>query len=68
MIGVIVLYNFESIDVIPRSCEELGVEARQSNDFPTSLMSSKKAKLKTVCCEKYKKGKRCKRCPCFDLQ
>lgn len=24
--------------------------------------------LKTECCEKYKKGKRCKRCPCFDLQ
>lgn len=23
--------------------------------------------LKTECCEKYKKGKRCKRCPCFDL-
>ena len=23
--------------------------------------------LKEKCCEKYKKGKRCKRCPCFDL-
>ncbi|CAN5250256.1 hypothetical protein BH23BAC2_BH23BAC2_23780 [soil metagenome] len=23
--------------------------------------------LKDECCEKYKKGKRCKRCPCFDL-
>ena len=23
--------------------------------------------LKKECCEKYKKGKRCKRCPCFDL-
>lgn len=25
-------------------------------------------RLKEVCCEKYKKGNRCKRCPCFDLQ
>jgi hypothetical protein len=26
--------------------------------------------LKSKCCEKYKKGegKRCKRCPCFDLK
>jgi len=24
--------------------------------------------LKSKCCEKYLKGKRCKRCPCFDLQ
>lgn len=24
--------------------------------------------LKSHCCEKYLKGKRCKRCPCFDLQ
>ena len=24
-------------------------------------------KLKTECCEKYLKGKRCGRCPCFDL-
>lgn len=23
--------------------------------------------LKDECCEKYMKGKRCKRCPCFDL-
>lgn len=25
-------------------------------------------KLKSQCCEKYLKGKRCRRCPCFDLQ
>lgn len=24
-------------------------------------------KLKSKCCKKYKKDKRCKRCPCFDL-
>ena len=24
--------------------------------------------LNTECCDKYKKGKRCKRCPCFDLK
>lgn len=31
------------------------------------IISSKTLKLKSECCEKYKKGKRCKRCPCFDL-
>jgi hypothetical protein len=31
------------------------------------VVSKKQVKLKTECCEKYKKGKRCKRCPCFDL-
>ncbi|TRO64298.1 hypothetical protein FGM01_12455 [Christiangramia sabulilitoris] len=31
-------------------------------------ISPKKPKpLKKECCDKYKKGKRCKRCPCFDL-
>lgn len=25
------------------------------------------AKKKKKCCKKYKKGKRCKKCPCFDL-
>lgn len=31
------------------------------------VVSEAPVKLKTECCEKYKKGKRCKRCPCFDL-
>ena len=31
------------------------------------VVSKKPVKLKTECCEKYFKGKRCKRCPCFDL-
>lgn len=31
------------------------------------VVSEKPLKLKSECCEKYKKGKRCKRCPCFDL-
>lgn len=31
------------------------------------VISKKPVKLKTECCDKYKKGKRCKRCPCFDL-
>jgi hypothetical protein len=31
------------------------------------VISKKPVELKSVCCEKYKKGKRCKRCPCFDL-
>lgn len=32
-----------------------------------SFSSKKKIKLKSVCCEKYKKNKRCKRCPCYDI-
>lgn len=37
-------------------------------DFQVARPVPEKAvKLKSECCEKYKKGKRCKRCPCFDL-
>lgn len=38
------------------------------NGLTASLKADKKIQLKSVCCEKYKKGSRCKRCPCFDLQ
>ncbi len=31
------------------------------------VLAKKPKSLKKECCEKYKKGKRCKRCPCFDL-
>lgn len=31
------------------------------------VVAKKPRPLKEVCCEKYKKGKRCKRCPCYDL-
>ena len=31
------------------------------------VYAKKPKPLKKECCEKYKKGKRCKRCPCFDL-
>lgn len=31
------------------------------------VISKKPVELKSECCEKYLKGKRCKRCPCFDL-
>lgn len=31
------------------------------------VVAKKPKPLKETCCEKYKKGKRCKRCPCFDL-
>ena len=31
------------------------------------VVAKKPKPLKTECCEKYKKGKRCKRCPCSDL-
>ena len=32
-----------------------------------NITGRSKKSLKKKCCEKYKKGKRCKRCPCFDL-
>ena len=31
------------------------------------VVSKRLKPLKEKCCDKYKKGKRCKRCPCFDL-
>jgi hypothetical protein len=31
------------------------------------VVAKKPKPLKKECCEKYKKGNRCKRCPCFDL-
>jgi len=31
------------------------------------VYAKKPKPLKKECCEKYKMGKRCKRCPCFDL-
>ncbi len=31
------------------------------------VVAKKPKPLKKECCEKYKKGKRCKRCPWFDL-
>lgn len=51
VMGVIVFYSEKQ--------EEMVRLKRISTEAPV--------KLKTVCCEKYKKGKRCKRCPCFDL-
>lgn len=31
------------------------------------VVAKKPKALKSECCEKFKKGNRCKRCPCFDL-
>ncbi|TQI72018.1 hypothetical protein JM79_2970 [Gramella sp. Hel_I_59] len=31
------------------------------------VVAKKPKPLKSKCCDKYKKGKRCKRCPSFDL-
>lgn len=41
----------------------------KSKDFlrVEGVLPKKNIQLKKKCCEKYKKGKRCKRCPCFDL-
>ncbi|ADF50868.1 conserved hypothetical protein [Zunongwangia profunda SM-A87] len=43
--------------------------SEKSKDFlrVEGVVPKKQMKLKTKCCEKYNKGKRCKRCPCFDL-
>lgn len=44
--------------------------SKKSSDYLKydGVISKKEVPLKEVCCEKYKKGKRCKRCPCFDLK
>lgn len=43
--------------------------SKHSKDYlrVEGVVSEKIKPLKDECCEKYKKGKRCKRCPCFDL-
>ena len=43
--------------------------SKKSKDYLQleGIVAEKPQALKTECCEKYKKGKRCKRCPCFDL-
>ena len=44
--------------------------SKRSRDylFLEGVISKESKILKTECCDKYKKGKRCKRCPCFDLK
>ena len=51
MVAVIVFYSKKSKDYLRMD----------------GVVAEKPVKLKDECCEKYKKGKRCKRCPCFDL-
>lgn len=43
--------------------------SKKSKDYlrMDGVMAKEPKPLKTECCEKFKKGKRCKRCPCFDL-
>lgn len=43
--------------------------SKESKDYLLldGVVSKEPKDLKSECCEKYKKGKRCKRCPCFDL-
>lgn len=53
------------ISDIPR----VSMEAPQSEPKVSGMSAeSDKPRLKSHCCEKYLKGNRCKRCPCFDLQ
>lgn len=52
VVSVIVFYN------------EKAVKAPNQEAF----ISKAPLMLKSECCEKYEKGNRCKRCPCFDLQ
>ena len=55
--------------VVPIPEMSASVEERHLKP-PVSKLSpqNKGLGLKSQCCEKYLKGKRCKRCPCFDLQ
>ncbi|QYA24421.1 hypothetical protein G3I01_02485 [Gramella sp. MT6] len=54
---------------IDKSINVIVFYSNKSKDYlRVDGVSAKKPKpLKKECCEKYKKGKRCKRCPCFDL-
>lgn len=65
---MIVLYNIEPTDEAASSSEDLMVGAGRPDFSPSFLIANKKNKLKSTCCEKHKKGRRCKRCPCFDLR
>lgn len=52
LLNILIFYSNQSKDVL---CAE-------------GVLPKKEVKLKKQCSEKYlKKGKRCKRCPCFDL-
>lgn len=44
--------------------------SKNSKDYlkMEGVVAKKPKPLKTECCEKFKKGNRCKRCPCFDLE
>ncbi|QED39142.1 hypothetical protein FK178_14030 [Antarcticibacterium arcticum] len=50
-------------------CNVLIFYSKKSKDYLLldGVVSKESKALKSECCEKYKKGKRCKRCPCFDL-
>lgn len=50
-------------------CGVLIFYSKNSSDYLKydGVVPKKPLQLKETCCEKYKKGKRCKRCPCFDL-
>ncbi len=43
--------------------------SKKSKDYlrMEGVVAKQPKALKSECCEKYKKGNRCKRCPCFDL-
>ena len=49
----------------PSSKAILGNESLGRLAFALPIVQGKK--LKKKCCKKFKKGKRCKKCPCFDL-
>jgi len=36
-------------------------------DEVVALKQTNRQNYKTTCCEKFTHGKRCKRCPCYDL-
>lgn len=62
MLWTVIVFYSDS-QATPKNPSKPGLTAAEA-----LLLSRKKPhKLKTECCEKYKKKKRCKRCPCYDL-
>ena len=60
--------SFEAYNLDPESqTKESGSISNFSARELNSVLVSPPIKLKSECCEKYLKGKRCGRCPCFDL-
>ncbi|TXK06990.1 hypothetical protein [Flagellimonas aequoris] len=56
---------------MPSLLQVMGKKKKEKKKLKKALLKnlSNQGKLKSKCCEKFKKGesKRCSKCPCFDL-